>query len=884
MDAQYEKFCLADPIFYDVPPCPESTEASFLSGRTVSGGWLALYREPWTIMVPPDSALAQQGWKIHVSATAARASEALDHVWTYCMPRGIPFKFLSDRSGLTLSNAKYADRSGSGKFVTIYPRTDDELEYTLRQLGTALDGLSGPYVLSDARWGDGPLHVRYGGFAEKYCVAADCELVLAIADPTGRLVPDLRGPSFVLPPWVEVPAFLRECVAARLDSSPPPNFPFRIESPLHFSNSGGIYLATDTRDGRRVVLKEARPFAGVDALGRDAVQRLKHERDVLAKLSGCCIVPELYDYITCWEHHFLVEEYVEGDVLGREFISRFPLSQHNADDEAVAGYARWALDVLHQVRHGIHELHAAGIVFGDLHPHNVIVQPDGRVRFIDLEFSSYLEDNAAAVQGAHGYMPPDGRTGADVDHYALACLLFGLFLPLNRLFRLDPVKARTLAELVVRRFPIPRPLVAGAVETLCDRRASMAPGGERDMDPARRVSDLAAEVDAGRPDWLALRASMREAILASATLGRADRLFPGDIEQFSRNGVGLAYGAAGVLYALARAGAGRFPEHERWLLDSVRDGGHRGLVGFYDGLHGVAYALAELGLRDEALAVLERAMGTPPDSVPASLFGGLAGIGLNLLHFAAITGDASFEARAVAAGTLLADRSASGAGGRAGLMYGRAGHALLYLRLFETTGDKRFLGLAEASLRHDLSRCLVQPDGTMLVDEGWRAMPYVATGSTGIGLVLSEYLRHRPQDEFATALARIRRAAESEFVVGSGLFNGRAGLVLFLSSLRTNDSTERSGLRAVIGRHLQRLAWHVIPYKGHVAFPGDRLMRLAMDLATGSAGVLIALSAALDGNSSALPFFPWQSTRVEGGDLCGIRAEPAVAGSTPARG
>jgi len=49
------------------------------------------------------------------------------------------------------------------------------------------------------------------------------------------------------------------------------------------------------------------------------------------------------------------------------------------------------------------------------------------------------------------------------------------------------------------------------------------------------------------------------------------------------------------------------------------------------------------------------------------------------------------------------------------------------------------------------------------------------------------------------------------------------------------------------------LAWHALPYAGGVAFPGTGLLRLSMDLATGTAGVLLALGAALHDQSVHLP-------------------------------
>ncbi|OLF17682.1 lanthionine synthetase C family protein [Actinophytocola xanthii] len=161
---------------------------------------------------------------------------------------------------------------------------------------------------------------------------------------------------------------------------------------------------------------------------------------------------------------------------------------------------------------------------------------------------------------------------------------------------------------------------------------------------------------------------------------------------------------------------------------------------------------------------------------------------------------------------------------------------LLFLRLFEATDDQRFLDLAEMALRRDLDRCVEVADGSLQVDEGGRGMPYLETGSVGVGLVLRELLRHREHPDLTAALSRIRRAAEAELVVCSGLFNGRAGLIAFLMATGGED--------AVLDRHLSRLAWHVMSYQDHVAFPGDQLMRLSMDLATGSAGVLLAVRGA----------------------------------------
>ncbi|KJY41227.1 hypothetical protein VR46_24715 [Streptomyces sp. NRRL S-444] len=47
-----------------------------------------------------------------------------------------------------------------------------------------------------------------------------------------------------------------------------------------------------------------------------------------------------------------------------------------------------------------------------------------------------------------------------------------------------------------------------------------------------------------------------------------------------------------------------------------------------------------------------------------------------------------------------------------------------------------------------------------------------------------------------------------------------------------------------------------MPYQGHLAFPGEQMMRLSMDLATGTAGALLALGSAAPGGRAHLPFLP----------------------------
>jgi len=788
--------------------------------------------------------LPAQGWKIHVSACVDDAERAIETVWDYCVPRAVAFKFLRGAPVQIMLNSKAASRASSGKLITIYPRDEGQLELVLKELAELLGDVRGPYILSDLRYGEGPLFVRYGGFAERHCLSGSGERVLAVEDGGGRLVPDVRGATFSVPPWTTLPEFLQPHLAAR-NAVTTTGLPYRIENVLHFSNGGGVYLARDVRTGERVVLKEARPYAGLDAAGRDAVARLEHERDILERLAGLAAAPALRDYLTLGEHHFLVQEFIDGVPLQRRLVHRYPLTRATCTDADLADYTRWALETLDEVERAIGALHERGVVFGDLHPDNILLTENGRVVLIDYEVATLTSDGARAALAHPAFVAPADRQGADVDRYAMACLRMGLFAPqCTIMLPLHQGKAAQLGEVVADTFPVPREVMRRTVATITG-------GASESTDPPMP----------GSASWPELREAMCRAIQAAATPERDDRLFPGDVAQFKPGGgLNLATGAAGVLYALDAAGAGRFPEWEDWLRARAPHPAPGSGLGLYDGLHGIAYVLDRLGHRQDALDVVEICMREKWDGLESALHSGLSGIGLNLMGL----GEPGFAEAALRAVDICAERLggpedvpelSGGTHPRAGLMYGSSGPALLFLHAYERTGDSSLLDLAGVALRQDLRRCERARDGSLQVNQGWRLLPYLDEGSMGIAVVLARYLAHRADDELAPALADLRLIARSGFFVQSGLFTGRAGVIAALA-----DSQDPRDA-APIDTHIKGLSWHALPYGGGLAFPGDQLLRLSMDFATGTAGVLFALSTVRGEQANRLPFLEAASTR-----------------------
>jgi hypothetical protein len=590
------------------------------------------------------------------------------------------------------------------------------------------------------------------------------------------------------------------------------------------------------------------------------VTRLQRERDMLTLLSGLGVAPEVRDYFEAGGHHFLVQEYIDGATLNSFFAHRHPLLKAVPDPAEIAAYTAWALGICDGVQRTLQAVHGRGVVVNDLHMFNIMVRPDDSVVLIDFEAAARAEEGKRPVLGNPGFLAPRDRVGFDIDRYSLACLKLAMFLPLTTLFALDQGKAAHVAELIAETFGVPARFLDEAVRDIAGPRSGPAERRSGSRAP-RSVTEFAT----GLAGWESTRRSLTSAILASATGSRTDRLFPGDIEQFSApsGGLCIANGAAGVLYALSEAAVPVPAEHIEWLAARTAEPVSGSRLGLFDGMFGVACVLDRIGHRDAARRVADTYLTERWEQLGSDLHAGLSGLALAALHL----GDALDEPRLREAGQRAADtvadrmhnRPGGPARGRAGLMRGCSGPALLFIRLFERTKDTGYLDLAAEALGADLDRCVLNDRGALVVDQGWRLMPYLDVGSVGIGYVIDDYLAHRDDDKLRSAALAIAPAACSTYYAQSGLFSGRAGMLLYLARAQAAGAACADPR---IAAHVRRLAWHAISYQDGIAFPGDTMFRLSMDLATGTAGVLLALAAALSPAGAALPFLGpshWQA-------------------------
>ena len=826
-------YSVADDRYFETPSrLADEGERYPLTDGQFPAGWIRTDQGLWTALRPADAAPVEQGWKIHLSATPRTAELTLERAAAVLFEHRVPFKFLRSRRAVELFSGKQMHRGASGKFIAAYPADETRLAELLAALTAAVGGLPGPYILSDLRIGDGPVHVRYGAYVDLWCTDADGTAVPALRDPAGRLVPDPRGPVFRTPEWVSPPPVLEPHLLARAQARDD-DFPYLMRKALHFSNAGGIYLAEHRVTGRRVVLREARPFAGLDGLG-DAVERLHREYRTLLALRGLDCVPTVYGLHTVWEHSYLVEEYIEGSTLLEEMVERHPVAGRDCGPEALRSYARWAESVAASLRRALDAIHERGICFRDVHPSNIILRPDGSLALIDFEYASTIDDPDLPRVGARGFRAPTGATGLEADAYGVWATWLAMLMPITEMIEFAPEKAALLEAAAVRRFG--------------------PSGAERPRRPGR-PEPAAVPEPPDEADWPALRAALIAGIHGCATPDREDRLYPADWAVFEHGGHTLAHGAAGVLLALARTGAPIPAEHVDWLAAACRRARTGIPRGLHDGLYGSALVLDELGRPEQAREAFDRA-GAAGLAAHAGIHGGQAGAALAHCHFAESAGDAALLDEAVRTGERL-DALARGeapsgliAPARAGLLYGFSGAALLHLRLHELTGERRWLPAARRALARDIEHCVAMPDGTVMVRQGHRHLPYLDEGSCGIALAAGDYLEWAEDPSLATFIDRARRLGASEFVREPGLWRGRAGLLAALAVLGPEGCEEESA------RSVADLSWHAVRHRGGVLFPGYGLHKLSADLAGGAAGVLLALHTVFDAKGARAALLP----------------------------
>jgi serine/threonine protein kinase len=185
---------------------------------------------------------------------------------------------------------------------------------------------------------------------------------------------------------------------------------YKILAPLGSGGMGHVYLAEDTRLGRRVALKTLAPGPPHP----EHLRRFEQEARAASALNHPNILT-IFDVGDDGGRRFIVSEYVEGKTL-RALMDEGPIG------------ADLALNVAIQIAAALEAAHSLGIAHRDIKPENVIIRPDGLVKLVDFGIARLTESSALRAPAAPGsttrfgmvvgtarYMSPEQARGLPID-------------------------------------------------------------------------------------------------------------------------------------------------------------------------------------------------------------------------------------------------------------------------------------------------------------------------------------------------------------------------------------------------------------------------------------------------------------------------------------
>lgn len=765
---------------------------------------------PWIDADRQDAPLQHQGWKIHVSASTRNAHDVLAAVVPVLLRHRCNFKAAADEDFLATLNSGGFGASQVGKFITVYPDSDDVAVEVGADLVAVTRGVSAPAVPSDRRLSpNASVYYRYGAFTGTWQQDRLGQVDNMVRTPEGRYIADARHPVYAQPDWVEDPFR-----AAGLWTKPPkPSMTianrYVIAQALTDDRAVTTFLTIDTITGKRTVVKRRRLETGGPLSADVVIARAEREADIMRRCEHLGVFPSVGDVMLADDSCDLPMEHLDGASLSTLIADRF--AEHgNFDGAELRRILRSLAEVMTRLHHD-------GVVYVDLKPDHVFVH-EGAVRLIDVESALPADMEPMATFRTPGYASPDQMAEqrpvfAD-DVYAFGAVIYESLTsyPAHE----APNRHRLLDRPIEAMQPdAPADLVRLARECL-DPDPAARPAGFAAI--VRRLADAPLDTETVVSAPTATLHLSPAAVMAAvdAMVEEADETDTGALVWLDPDSDGptrsdLGAGSAGVVLALADFANGwntdRYDEAiergAQWLCESTQIGPHQ-LAGLYVGDAGIGVAIMRGGVQvrndslvqsglDRIRATIELPMQSP------DLFNGVAGrLRAHLAAWRVTGADIDLHAARRCADHLLAtstpgsidgginweypeDHGSMSGKSLLGYAHGLAGIADALLELHDL--DPR------ASTRDMVSRAVVELRGTVTWRNGeahWPAEagaesmePYWCHGATGVATLFTR-LRGSGWSHVDDMIDGAVRAAVQHTGAGASQCHGLAGTLELL--------------------------------------------------------------------------------------------------------
>lgn len=797
--------------------------------------WKITDDETWRFYNNKKRRLMEQGWKIHISSRYEDIEEILKVVADILIPMEISFKHLKSKEIVYTCYSKNANRLVAGKFITIYP-DDDQFLPLLDTLYIQLKKFKdGPYILTDKQWKDSNIYYRYGAFVKMLSDKNE----LCIKDPSGKLIPDVRGASYYLPEFIVEPEELKR--AEKMFNPPAQKenklAAYDIGKTIRYSNAGGIYLARRKDTKKQYIIKEARNAVGLDSQYKTALDRLENENhflDATAQIKG---VVKKVDFFKIWKHTFLVEEYVEGDSLTQWIARNYPFTKKDDVDL----YFSNSLKIMNDIKETIIKMHDAGVSMCDLQPHNILIDDQYNIKIIDLETAADAEAEQESSMATKGYYDKRNRIGKEKDWYSLNRIFQYMLLPIGAVYdfdmKINTVHCRWIREqfgtVNFEKFLIFQK------ETLKNiSKSKEIFGATYDDCVVDGAADMALEEVKGK---------LLKGLVCNCA-DTSESLINGDIRQFELNcGMfNLLTGGFGAIAVLNKYNY-TSPVIEQWIektLPIVMEGNYN--PGLLTGRTGIACTLFESGYINEAEMMMELVMNTYDASMQdLSLRSGISGLGLALVAFYKATGHKAYLQEAERIAAIIEKRIKEKAAlvtsdwesSETGLVDGYSGMSLMFSALYGCTKKTQYYGFSKELIFMDLDKSFHSDrDGSLQTLNTDKLLPYLRSGSIGIGVAIKVLNTVGGEEIYAEELEAIVKVADYRCCYEAGFFDGIGGFFLCQCiDCKRNDYMEKA---------FGKLKLFLVSEEDKLFLPAKYFYKLSMDMYSGSVGILAAIYSA----------------------------------------
>lgn len=187
---------------------------------------------------------------------------------------------------------------------------------------------------------------------------------------------------------------------------------YKLGSQIGAGGMGEVYLADDTKLGRKVAIKFLNEqFSRDEALLNRFIQE--------ARAASALNHPNILTVYEIGEHegtHYISSEFIDGKTLRERMKKRLTFDE--------------TLSITVQTAEALSAAHQAGIVHRDIKPENIMVRPDGYVKVLDFGLAKLTEvmnsdgedqtkklvkTNPGVVMGTVAYMSPEQARGKNTD-------------------------------------------------------------------------------------------------------------------------------------------------------------------------------------------------------------------------------------------------------------------------------------------------------------------------------------------------------------------------------------------------------------------------------------------------------------------------------------